>query len=363
VSAGPLEFRARTRIVAGLGCVEQRLLGEIRATGAERVGVVADRGFADAGLLAPILARLTDVEVVLCGLVDVDPDVAAVERTAAVALANGAEVVVAIGGGSALCAGKATAMRLHNPAPLAAYEGRDRLLRLPATTIAIPTTAGSGSEVSTVVVLHDPGRERHLVIRGLGYEPEVALLDGTLLRSLPRRPLVDAALDALSHAYEALWARKANALTDALAYASARAIRLALPRALECDDAALQELLLASAGANLACGNAELGLVHALSSSPAVQLAHGYQNGVLLPHVAAFNLPALAAETRDEIAALAPLYDEIGFTARFAAGDLSSADAELMIGAALHNPFRANNRREAHEPDLRALLLAAGAPG
>jgi alcohol dehydrogenase class IV len=113
---------------------------------------------------------------------------------------------------------------------------------------------------------------------------------------------------------------------------------------------------------HLACGNAHLALVHALTSAPGVHLAHGYQNGVLLPHVAAFNHEVLHDAAAAEIACLDGFYDQVGFTARFAQEDLSASDAELMVIAALGNPFSANNRRPVGEPDLRAVLAAAGAP-
>jgi alcohol dehydrogenase class IV len=326
------------------------------------IAVIVDRGLAEAGLLEPLLAPVQGVDLPVCALVGVDPDVGAAEAAAQVAIARGAEAVLAIGGGSALCAAKAVAVRLRNPAPLDAYEGRDRLPQPPAPMIAIPTTAGSGSEVSTVLVLHDPTRAQHLVIRGRGYEPDVALLDGTLLRTLPPRPLIDAALDALSHALEALWSRKATSFTDALALAAARCIREALPGALARDETAMQALIEASAMANLACGNAEMGIVHALTSAPAVHLPHGYQNGVLLPHVAAYNRPALDCHAAQEAARVEDLYREIGFQASFAAGELSADDAALMVTAALGNPFLANNKREAGPDELRALLASAGAP-
>ena len=96
-----------------------------------------------------------------------------------------------------------------------------------------------------------------------------------------------------------------------------RDLRSALPRALAGDVDAMQELIEASAMANLACGNSGLGLVHALSSAPSVHLPHGYQNGVLLPHVARFNGAGGASSTA--------LYAEIGFEARFRPGELSAA--------------------------------------
>lgn len=361
VDAGvpPRRFRAGTQIVAGLGCVEARLAAELAALGARKVAVVFDAGFAAAGLLEPVLAAAGEVELHLCDPVGVDPDIGTAERLAATAVAAGADSVLAVGGGSALCAAKAVAIRLRNEGPLEAYAGVGNLPHDPAPTVAVPTTAGSGSEVSTVVVLHDERLDQHLVIRGEGYEPEVALLDGTLLRRLPRDPLLYAALDALSHAYEALWARGASRFTDAMALAAAPLIRASLPAALEHEDAALQTLIEASAMANLAGGNARLALIHALTSAPDVHLPHGYQNGVLLPHVAAFNGPALADPARREIEHLPDLLEEVGFTARFGPEELDDEGAASMVAAALQNPFTANNLRPAEESDLRNLLAAA----
>jgi alcohol dehydrogenase class IV len=361
VSAGLGEFAAPTRIVAGRGCVAATLADELTALRVGSVAVVADRGFAAAGRLEALLAGSGAPALVVCGLIGEDPDVAECERAAEAALAAGAQAVLAIGGGSALCAAKAVAIRLRNPAPLEAYEGSGRLPAPPAPSIAVPTTAGSGSEVSNVVVLHDPGRPRHLVIRGRGYEPAVALLDGELLVTLPRGPMIAAALDALSHALESLWVRGSTRFTGALALAAAAQIRAALPRALEGDVDAMQALIEGSAMANLACGNSGLGLVHALSSAVDVHLAHGYQNGVLLPHVAAFNRDFVAPAALAEIDSLGALYEEIAFEPAFAAGELGDTGAELMVAAAMTNPFRENNRREAGAEELRALLAAAGA--
>ena len=172
---------------------------------------------------------------------------------------------------------------------------------------------------------------------------------------------MQAALDALSHALEALWAHGATRFTDTLALAAAADIRAALPRAIAREDDAMQTLMEASAMANLACGNAGLGLVHALTSAPDVHLPHGYQNGVLLPHVAAFNRPALDGPAAGALDGLDELYATIGFDARFAPGEVSAADAELMVTAALGNPFRENNRRRADADELRELMAVAGA--
>lgn len=355
----PRRFRAGTKIVAGLGCVAERLADELAELGARRAAVVYDAGFAAAGLLEPLLAAAGEVELHLCTGVDVDPDMTAAEKLGREAVEANADSVLAVGGGSALCAAKAVAILLRNPGPLEDYAGVGNLPRNPAPTVAIPTTAGSGSEVSTVVVLHDERLAQHLVIRGEGYEPEVALLDGTLLRRLPHNPLLFAALDALSHAYEALWAHGASRFTDAMALAAAPLIRTHLGAALEHQDEALQILLEASAMANLAGGNARLALIHALTSAPDVHLPHGYQNGVLLPHVAAFNEPRLEDAARREIDHLPALLAAVGFEARFAPEELDDDGAASMVAAALRNPFTANNLRPAVESDLQGLLASA----
>jgi alcohol dehydrogenase class IV len=359
VSVAISEFAAPTRIVAGRGCVAERLRTEVEALGATTVAVVADRGFAAAGLLEGVLEGIEEAEV--CALIGEDPDVEESELAALAAIEAGASAVLAIGGGSALCAAKAVAIRLRNPAPLDLYEGVGRLPAPPAPSIAVPTTAGSGSEVSNVVVLHDGGRTNHLVIRGRGYEPLVAMLDGDLLETLPRAPMIAAALDALSHALESLWVCRSTRFTGAMALAAAASLREALPDALRADGVARQRLIEASAMANLACGNSGLGLVHALSSAVDVHLPHGYQNGVLLPHVAAFNRDMVAPAVVGEIDALAALYEEIGFEARFGAGEVGEERTAAMVAAAMANPFRENNRREAGEQELRELLRAAGA--
>lgn len=359
------QFAAPTRIVGFRGCVRARLADELHTLGGRRPVVIADRGFAEAGMLEKLLSAAPALDLPVCALIGEDPDVAEAERAGAAARDAGATAVLAVGGGSALCAAKAAAIILRNPAPLEAYVGTSRLVASPAPVIAVPTTAGSGSEVSNVVVLHDPRYSRQLVIRGRGYEPPVALLDGELLRTLPRRPMIAAALDALSHALEALWVRGATSFTDPLALAAARTIRHTLPQALgvaqsDARDRHLQRLIEASAIANLACGNAGLGLVHALSSSASVGLAHGYQNGVLLPHVAEFNRPVLRSEVAMEVDELGQLYEQIDFAPRFAPGEVTAADAAAMTEAALTNPFRENNCRIATRDELTTIVSAAG---
>lgn len=357
----PTRFSAPTRIVAGLGILAT-VADEMTGLGPGPVAVVSDRGLADAGILERVVTIAGAKRLVILDLVDPDPTVDAAVAATSAARAAGCALVLMIGGGSALGLGKAVALGLTNPDSITDYEGRDRAPVLPAPSLAIPTTAGSGSEVSDALVLHDPQRDRLVVVRGHRYQPDVALLDGQLLESLPDRPMLYAGLDALSHALEALWVRGSNSFTDALALAAARQMRATLPRALRTRDPAdLQRLMEASAMANLACGNAGLGLVHALSSATSVHLPHGLQNGALLPHVADFNRHVLEPDARAEAEALPSLYEELGVPSRFKSGALPAHAADAMVAAALDNPFRANNRRGTTSWQLRDLVTAAGA--
>jgi alcohol dehydrogenase class IV len=364
------EFTVATRVLTGLGSLSA-LPDELARLGAERIAVVADQGVHDVGLLRSILADVPAETIATCLLVGPNPDVRAVEVASEKAREVRADVVLAIGGGSALGAAKAVAIRLTNPGRIDEYEGVGRVPNAPAPTIAVPTTAGSGSEVSTVLVLHEEGRAEELVVRSPGCEPRVAILDGTVLRNLPWAPLVFAALDALSHGIESTWARRSTFFTESLAHHAAQAIIDALPIAVDGiasgknttgeNDAALQLLLEASCAANMACGNSGLALVHALSTAPSVHIAHGLQNGVLLPHVAKFNAAITTAATEELVDQLGVLYERIGFVATFADGVVGPEQSAAMIAASTGHPFRQNNAREATDDALRSILVGAGA--
>ena len=355
-----VNFIAGTEVVAGIGS-----LGALRPTldrlALARPVLITDEGVKRSGLVELVLDAAVPHRPLVLDPVETDPAPDQLRRLSHDAAARDPDVIIALGGGSALVAGKAVALTLANGGEVTQYEGRDRAPKPPLPVIAIPTTAGSGSEVSNALVVRDPRKPAVTVVRGRGYEPAVAILDGALLRSLPGRPMLYAALDALSHALEALWANGASRFTDALASAALALIHRSLPQALESrDDASLQSLLEASAMANLACGSTGLALVHALSLSTDVSLPHGYQNGVLLPWVADFNRPAVRPWVRDEIDRLRPLYGRIGFEPRFATDEIDGSAAKGMVRVALASPLSDNNTRAAEPADLRTLLEGAG---
>lgn len=363
-------FAVQTKVVSGLGSITQ-LAEEVAALAPERLLVVVDQGLAEAGLTDPILAQLPADRVAVRLLVPADPDVDAVEKLIHEAIGAACDAVVIIGGGSAMAVGKAAGIRLTNDIPLVDLEGRTQVPNRPAATIAVPTTAGSGSEVSRVLIVHQEGRHTDIALRVEGSQPRVAILDGTLMRGLPRAPMLYAGLDALSHCLESLWAKRGGSFTRSLALAAANEILEALPVALDgCESGAnasgdndelLQELLEASCAANMACGNSGMGLVHGFSSAPSIRLPHGLRNGIVLPFVAEFNAPLLDAEVTALLDRIRPFYDRIGFTPSFEPYAIGPDGIEAMVAATVGHPFRANNIRSSQDDELRDLLAAAGA--
>ena len=209
-------------------------------------------------------------------------------------------------------------------------------------------------------------------MRADGCEPRVAILDGTVLRRLPRVPLLHAGLDALSHAMEAQWARRGCWFTAALGQTAAQAIIEVLPAAVAgagsgandsgANDESLQRLIDASCAANMACGNSGLTLVHALSTAPSVHIPHGLKNGILLPHVARFNEEVSAPATRSLAAQIGPLYRTLSFRPIFPPSLADTDAADAMVAASTGHPFRVNNLRDSSDAQLLGILEEAGVP-
>ncbi|MFN8458406.1 MAG: iron-containing alcohol dehydrogenase [Anaerolineae bacterium] len=305
------EYSCPTRIIHGLGCVA-RLGAEVKALGGQRVLIVTDPGIVRAGLLVPVTKALesSDLSHLLFDSVGHDAQVGAVDRGAQLCRDEKVEVVVAIGGGSALAAGKAVAAIAANGGSLGDHQGPAKLAVPPLPVIAIPTTAGSGSEVSAAIPYFDETRGRKTGTQSHHFFPQVALLDATLLASLPFRQAVLSGVDALTHAMEAYLTVQATPITDALALAAIRMLAGNLRAAATTTDLAAQEqALLGSTMANLACGNAKLGLVHLLNrpvNSLYPAIPYGQSIGTLLLPVMAFNLPASV----DRFAAMAQAMGE-----------------------------------------------------
>ncbi len=235
-----------------------------------------------------------------------DPDVETVERGVALAKAEGCDFVIGLGGGSPMDAAKVIAARLNNEGEVTAWEGVGRIPRRSKPLICIPTTSGTGSEVSWVAVITGGKRRQKMSIVSHFLYPVLAIVDPQLTYSMPPELTASTGMDALTHAVESYVSRKAWEPTRAISAAAVRLIFSHLERACQdgTDTEARRGMALASFMAGMAFTTSGLGLVHALAHALGSHfgISHGRANAVLLPHVMRFNLPS-CPETYRELAA------------------------------------------------------------
>ena len=358
--------------------------GELaKAMGARKVFAVVDPGVAKTGILDRALdsVRAAGLALSLFDRAPADPTVAQVGDIGRELAAFGADCVIAAGGGSGLCSGRGAALAATNGFDLHPYLGRDQYPNPPLPVIAIPTTAGSGSEVSKHTTLSDERTLRKTGVDGYSNAPRYALLDPALVRGVPQAQAVASGVDAFCHALEAYLSTRATRLTDSIALAALADIWRLLPRALEGDADAQGRMLFASTMANIACGNAGLTLVHAMNGGVTYcyrvrghrPVAYGMIHGALLPPVLRFYLPA----ARERLAALAPLLDltpdgdaatrvvdaittwvhRLGAPEKLPWGRIPDADLELIVAETIARPRP--SPREPTADDVRAIALEA----
>lgn len=293
-------FETAPRIVCEQGGADR--LGEIaKGLGIKRLFLVTDAGLIKAGLIEGAVASLTaaDIEATVFSDVLADPPEASVQAAVDVARAAAVDGVVGFGGGSSLDTAKLAALLARTPQALPEIYGIGlaRGPRLPL--IQVPTTAGTGSEVTPISILTTPSHEKKGVVSPLLY-PDVALLDSRLTLGLPPAITAMTGVDAMVHAIEAFTSRvKKNPLSDALAIKALQLLYANLPAAVsDGRDASVREkMLLGSLFAGMAFANSPVAAVHALAYPLGGHygLPHGLTNSLVLGPVLDFNLPAAEA--------------------------------------------------------------------
>ena len=290
-------FETTPKIICEQGAAKR--LGEIaRGLGMSQVFLVTDIGLMKAGLIDGALTSLSEAGVKVTVFSDVlaDPPEVSVQTVVKAAALVHADGVIGFGGGSSLDTAKLVALLAKTSQELPAIYGIGlaRGPRLPL--IQVPTTAGTGSEVTPIAILTTPSHEKKGVVSPLLY-PDVAVLDSLLTLGLPPAITAMTGVDAMVHAIEAFTSRsKKNALSDALAIKALQLLYANLPAAVsDGKDAQVREnMLLGSLLAGMAFANAPVGAVHALAYPLGghYQLPHGLTNSLVLLPVLKFNLPA-----------------------------------------------------------------------
>mgnify|MGYP000256261587 FL=1 len=272
-------------------------LANVLATlGATRPFLIADPIMKQLGTVARVISLLHDEGMVAEAFCDVmpEPDDLSIDGAVAQIKAIGADSIIALGGGSAIDSAKAIALLVSHGGTMRDYKVPVVVNQQSIPVIAVPTTAGTGSECTRVTVISDSESHEKMLCMGPGLMPKAAIIDYELTLTVPFRVAADTGIDALTHAIEAWVSKKANPFSDQQAIA---AMRLIAPNLISaCKDEnnkkAKESMMLGATLAGMAFSNASVALVHGMSRPLGVHfhVPHGMSNAMLLPAITAYSL-------------------------------------------------------------------------
>ncbi|MGR3977002.1 iron-containing alcohol dehydrogenase [Acinetobacter sp. 1207_04] len=387
------EFFCPVKVIAGHAALEH-IPFELSSLGAKRPMIITDKGVRINNLLVPLEAAFesTDVEV---GFVydDVPPD-SSLETVRAAAQAyrtNNCDAIIAVGGGSVIDTAKATNILVTEGGDdLTKYSGAHNLPHPLKPFFVIPTTSGTGSEVTMVAVVSDNQKHVKLAFASNYLMPNAAILDPRMTQTLPPHLTAMTAMDAMTHAVEAYTCMAANPISDAYATAAVKKVSNSLFNVLDnpTDAHGRLELAQASTMAGIAFSNSMVGIVHSLGHAlgSVAHLPHGLCMNLFLPYVLEYNKdvngdkiaelllplagPDIYAQTpanqradkviatlntmRDRLYALTKLPRTLSETGKISKEQLDEvADKALNDGSIIYNP------KEATFKDLKSILEKA----
>lgn len=377
-------FETVPRIVCEIGAAA-RLGALAQELGMRHAMLVTDQGLVQAGVLDAALAGLRAAGVVTTVFTDVqaDPPEDSVLAAVAAARADGADGIIGFGGGSSLDTAKLVALLAGTPQALADIYGIGLAKGPRLPLIQVPTTAGTGSEVTPIAIVTTPTQEKKGVVSPALY-PDVAVLDGSLTVGLPPRVTAMTGIDAMVHAIEAFTTRhKKNPLSDALAVKALELLYANLRKVIAdgSDLAARSAMLQGSLLAGMAFANAPVAAVHALAYPLGghFHVPHGLSNALVLAPVLAFNKPAAAAlyaelaqvilpgqrfadaaeAAQAFIDTIAALVAEMPFEQRLRDVGVTEGDLDLLARDVMNiQRLLVNNPRELTEADARAIYAS-----
>jgi len=290
-------FFIPTKIVKGIGAIEH-ICTEVKALKASKALIVTGKNLAKMGVANPIhdMLKSAEIEAEIFDEVMPDPTVKIVEKGTEIVKNGNFDVIIGLGGGSNIDAAKAMSVMANNPGSICDYAGTDMFQNPPMPIIAIPTTAGTGSEVSYSSVITDTDRNFKFVVWSSLLAPRVAILDPQMPATAPTIVRIAAGMDALTHAIESYLSKNANAYSETLALSAIKLIEENLRQSIaDAHNAtAMSNMQIAANMAGMAFTTTRLGVVHALALPPSAlfHVPHGLANAILLPHGMEFNLIA-----------------------------------------------------------------------
>lgn len=389
------EFFCPVKVIAGKAALEH-LPWELQGVSATSPMIITDKGVHDAGLLEPVLTACRESEVAIAAIFDqVPPDssTSVVRDIATLYREKNCDAIIAVGGGSVIDTGKAVNILVSEGGDeIAQYSGAGTLKHPLKPFFVIPTTAGTGSEVTSVAVITDEKKGVKLPFTSSFLLPDAAIIDPRMTLTLPAHITAATAMDALTHATEAFTGLAKNPLSDAYATAAIRKIGQWLLPVMDNpknEDGRL-ELAQASTMAGIAFSNSMVGLVHSLghATGAVCHLPHGVCMSLYLPYVLEYNLESIReplgelllhlegadiyASTPQErraeacIAAIRTLRDELHQRCQLPrtlkeAGKVQESQLETIARLAMDDGSILFNPKEVTLEDARAVLRRAWA--
>lgn len=387
------EFFCPVKVIAGHAALEH-IPFELATLGAKRPLIITDKGVRANNLLAPIEAAFEMADAAIVAIFDdVPPDssLGTVRSAAKLYRENHCDAIIAVGGGSVIDTSKATNILVSEGGDdLLKYSGAHNLPKPLKPFFVIPTTSGTGSEVTMVAVVSDTEKNVKMPFASYYLMPHAAILDPRMTQTLPAHLTAMTAMDALTHAVEAYTCMAANPISDAYATAAVKKISSHLFNVLDNPNNAQGRLELAQAStmAGIAFSNSMVGIVHSLGHSlgAVVHLPHGLCMNLFLPYVLEYNkevngdkiadllLPLAGADIyaqtpahlradktittiltmRDRIYSLTKLPRTLRETGKISEAQLDEvAEKALNDGSIIYNP------KEATLEDLKSILKKA----
>lgn len=387
------EFFCPVKVIAGHAALEH-IPFELSTLGAKRPLIITDKGVRANNLLAPIEAAFESTDAEIAAIFDdVPPDssLGTVRRAAQLYRDNNCDAIIAIGGGSVIDTSKATNILVSEGGDdLLKYSGAHNLPKPLKPFFVIPTTSGTGSEVTMVAVVSDTEKNLKMPFASYYLMPHAAILDPRMTQTLPPHLTAMTAMDAMTHAVEAYTCMAANPISDAYATAAVKKVSENLFKVLDnpSDAQGRLELAQASTMAGIAFSNSMVGLVHSLGHAlgAVAHLPHGLCMNLFLPYVLKYNKevnggkiaelllplagPDIYAQTpghlradkaiatiqamRDRIYALTKLPRTLSETGKVSEAQLDEvAEKALNDGSIIYNP------KEATLEDLKTILKKA----
>jgi alcohol dehydrogenase class IV len=349
------------------GGVLDELPEVLAASGLSRPLIVTDAWMQSSGVLGRVEKLLTGAAIDFRSFTGVvpDPTVASIDRGCAFLAGGVHDCVIGLGGGSPIDSAKMVAVRRDRSIPELKSPHQEDAPGLPI--IAIPTTAGTGSEATRFTVITDAETDEKMLCAGLAYLPLIALVDYELTLSKPARLTADTGIDSLVHAVEAYVSKRANPFADSMALSAMRLIWPNLPRA--CADPqdrpAREALMLGALQAGIAFSNSSVALVHGMSRPIGAHfhVSHGLSNAMLMPAITQWSAPAALPRYADCARAMG-LADDAEAD-QSAVGALVEALHRINAELAVPSPRAYGIERERWEaliPLMAEQALASGSP-